>query len=73
MTQLKRMHMYNTGVHDLFDVFNWLPWSNPPYVIDMVTMEQPPTPMSSLFIKHVYTIGQTLPREDHVIITHLYL
>ena len=29
ITQLIRMHMYNTPVHDLFDVFDWLPWSNP--------------------------------------------
>ena len=30
MTQLIRMHMYNTRVHDSSDVFNWLPWSKPP-------------------------------------------
>ena len=45
----------------------------PLYVIDMVAMDYPFTPMSSLFLEHVYTIGKTLPRGDYVIMTNLYL
>ena len=33
-------------------------------------VEPPPTPMSSLFLEHVCTVGQTLPRGNHVIMTH---